>query len=109
MWKKPDVLSERANEPASSHVASKSAVEIIALSGCSRPEDGRPCKICVGAAERHVKAVEDAGLVVVSAEDLKTVAHAAAYCLGFMDPDPKETDALRRVLAAALPERTENG
>ena len=42
-------------------------VEVIALSGCSRPEDGQACSICVGAAEVHVKAVESAGLVVVSA------------------------------------------
>lgn len=47
-------------------------VEVIALSGCTRPENGRGCSICLGAAERHVRAVEAGGMVVVP-ESLVTV------------------------------------
>lgn len=59
-------------------------VEVIALSGCSRPEGGRACSICIGAAEVHVKAVESAGLVVSAAvrdeelERLRLEAHVGA-------------------------------
>lgn len=41
-------------------------VEVIALHGCSRVEKGRPCHICVGQAERHVRAVERAGMAVAA-------------------------------------------
>ncbi|MFD1546973.1 hypothetical protein [Nonomuraea guangzhouensis] len=116
------ILAERAH--ANSHVASKSAtpVEIIALSGCSRPEDGRPCKICVGRAEKHVRAVEAGGLAVVSAEERREL---LALLRELADPDPCEFDhggdcqahgptstwngcphARALELLAALPERT---
>lgn len=45
------------------------------------------------------------GMVVVAAADAKTVAALAAHYLQFMEPEPGELEAIRRVLAAALPER----
>ena len=75
-------------------------VEVIALHGCSRVEKGRPCHICVGQAERHVRAVERAGMVVVSAEDLRTYLDRGTDLKA-------EVDAVRR-LRAALPERNED-
>lgn len=39
-------------------------VEVVALHGCSRPEGGRACPICLESAEGHVRAVREAGLVV---------------------------------------------
>ena len=83
-------------------------VEVIALSGCSRPENGRPCSICVGRAEKHVQAVETAGMVVVSAEDLRVaVADATAWDVEYRSDlgRPSEHERFAR-LRAALPERT---
>ena len=74
--------------------------EVIALHGCSRPENGHPCSICVGAAERHVRAAECAGMVVVAAEDLRTYLDRGSDLKA-------EVDAVRR-LRAALPERNED-
>ncbi|MFG1683528.1 hypothetical protein ACGFNP_25390 [Nonomuraea sp. NPDC049269] len=94
-------------------------VELIALSGCSRPEAGRACSICIGAAEAHVHAVESAGLVVVSAELLDALTdpdecwfdhHGGCQAHGYLSLEPGERcpQAEARELLAALPERTEN-
>lgn len=81
-------------------------VELIALAGCSRPENGRGCPVCVSAAEAHVRAVEAAGMVVVPADDLRlTVRHSY-----MPEDDPARAqkvvaarDRLRAALDASLP------
>lgn len=85
------------------------SAEVIALSGCSRPEDGRACKICLDAAQRHVRAVEEAGMVVVSAEDLwETLKEAdKAYALTYRSNSATEARLDR--LRAALAGRTLDG
>lgn len=79
-------------------------VELIALVGCSRPEGGRACSICVSAAEVHVQAVESAGLVVVSTEDLRAAADVLATVNDPWRHISEEPDLEAR-LRAALPER----
>lgn len=75
-------------------------VEAVALHGCTFPKDGRACHICLDRAQRHVRAVTEAGMVVVPAEDLR------AYLDRGTDLK-REVEAMRR-LRAALPERTGN-
>lgn len=57
------------------------------------------------AARIAVEALAGAGMVVAAAADLKTVAQLAAHYLQFMEAEPGELEAIRRVLPAALPER----
>lgn len=85
-------------------------VELIALHGCSRPEEGRGCSVCLAAAEVHMRAVEDAGLAVVSAiahEGLICVAEYVSRGRGYIGVEPYP-DTTARMALGALPERTDH-
>lgn len=77
-------------------------VELIALTGCSRPEDGRGCDLCLATAEYHFEAVLRAGLVVVFPDDLDVILNQGDQAAGWSC----YSDACNR-LRAALPERTD--